>query len=160
VCGYPTRNGDLYGGGHYIELSSATLTIQGRAIKEASMKFGDGNTLPFTPCKKGYKPYLILPTTPSDENNNNNNNTGSGNDNSTMTNVNKKKKKKNAIKLYACKFHNEARKERLRQEKWVYRNGEMNLRQLFWSGSKNNTPLASETSSLTTTVKGEPKKSN
>lgn len=30
------------------------MTLQGRAIKQASIDFGDGKTLPFTPCKKGY----------------------------------------------------------------------------------------------------------
>lgn len=32
------------------------MTLQGRAMKEATVKFGDGCTLPFTPCKKGYVP--------------------------------------------------------------------------------------------------------
>jgi len=26
-------------------------------MQEATVKFGDGTTLPFTPCKKGYRPY-------------------------------------------------------------------------------------------------------
>jgi len=57
VCGYPTTHrGDLYGGAHYCQSSSATLTPQGRAIQQASERFGDGSTLPFTPCKKGYIP--------------------------------------------------------------------------------------------------------
>jgi hypothetical protein len=33
------------------------MTPQGRAIHEATTKFGDGKTLPFTPCKKGYIPF-------------------------------------------------------------------------------------------------------
>ena len=56
VCGYPTSKGDLYGGSHYMPLASSTMTPQGWAIKEVSIKFGDGRTLPFTPCKKGYIP--------------------------------------------------------------------------------------------------------
>ena len=32
------------------------MTPQGWAIREVSIKFGDGLTLPFTPCKKGYIP--------------------------------------------------------------------------------------------------------
>jgi hypothetical protein len=32
------------------------MTLQGRAIHEAAVRFGDGTTLPFTPCKKGYLP--------------------------------------------------------------------------------------------------------
>jgi len=58
VCGYPTPKGDLYGGAHYVQLSSATLTPQGQAIKEIAIKFGDGETLCFTPCKKGYIPVI------------------------------------------------------------------------------------------------------
>ena len=56
VCGYPTNKGDLYGGAMYV--ASAAETPQGRAIKEASIRFGDGRTLPFTPCKKGYIPIV------------------------------------------------------------------------------------------------------
>lgn len=58
VCGFPTPKGDLYGGGHYVESASAKLTLQGQAIKEAAVKFGDGETLCFTPCKKGYIPII------------------------------------------------------------------------------------------------------
>lgn len=32
------------------------MTPQGRAIQLASIRFGNGKTLPFTPCKKGYIP--------------------------------------------------------------------------------------------------------
>jgi hypothetical protein len=32
------------------------MTPQGRAIKQAAIDFGNGQTLPFTPCKKGYIP--------------------------------------------------------------------------------------------------------
>ena len=56
VCGYPTKQGDLYGGAMY--LASAAETPQSRAIREASLKFGNGATLPFTPCKKGYIPVV------------------------------------------------------------------------------------------------------
>jgi hypothetical protein len=34
------------------------MTPQGRAIKQAAIDFGNGQTLPFTPCKKGYIPIL------------------------------------------------------------------------------------------------------
>eukprot|EP00571_Detonula_confervacea_P009286 CAMPEP_0172322670 /NCGR_PEP_ID=MMETSP1058-20130122/46545_1 /TAXON_ID=83371 /ORGANISM="Detonula confervacea, Strain CCMP 353" /LENGTH=123 /DNA_ID=CAMNT_0013038477 /DNA_START=330 /DNA_END=701 /DNA_ORIENTATION=+ len=37
--------------------AAADLTPQGRAILEAASKFGDGKTLPFTPCKKYYNPF-------------------------------------------------------------------------------------------------------
>ena len=58
VCGYPTAKGDLYGGAHYIDSSAATMTLQGRAIKQAAIDFGNGRTLPFTPCKKGFIPMV------------------------------------------------------------------------------------------------------
>jgi hypothetical protein len=32
------------------------MTPQGRAIQNASVVFGNGRTLPFTPCKKGFVP--------------------------------------------------------------------------------------------------------
>ena len=51
--------GDLYGGSHYSQLCSATMTPQGRAIQEPAMKFGNGKTLPYTPCKKGYIPFQM-----------------------------------------------------------------------------------------------------
>ena len=52
----------MYGGGHYIasttsKESSLALTKQGKAIHLACVKFGDGKTLPFPPCKKGYYPF-------------------------------------------------------------------------------------------------------
>lgn len=56
MCGYPTPKGDLYGGSHYIESATSKLTAQGIAIKKAAIDFGDGNTLPFCPCKRGYQP--------------------------------------------------------------------------------------------------------
>jgi hypothetical protein len=34
------------------------MTPQGRAIKQAALDFGNGQTLPFTPCKKGYIPVV------------------------------------------------------------------------------------------------------
>ena len=34
------------------------MTPQGKAIKQAALDFGDGQTLPFTPCKKGYIPVV------------------------------------------------------------------------------------------------------
>ena len=42
----------------YVESTCAYLTPQGQAIKEAAVKFGDGETLCFTPCKKGYIPII------------------------------------------------------------------------------------------------------
>ena len=48
----------MYGGAHYVDSSTATMTPQGRAIKQAAVDFGNGQTLPFTPCKKGYIPLV------------------------------------------------------------------------------------------------------
>ena len=42
----------------YIASSCSTLTSQGKAIQRAAEKFGDGETLCFTPCKKGYIPVI------------------------------------------------------------------------------------------------------
>ena len=39
-----------------MDSSAATMTPQGKAIKQASIDFGDGKTLPFPPCKRGYIP--------------------------------------------------------------------------------------------------------
>jgi len=41
-----------------VNSSAATMTPQGRAIKQAAVDFGNGQTLPFTPCKKGYIPMV------------------------------------------------------------------------------------------------------
>lgn len=40
----------------YCQSASADLTPQGRAIRDASIRFGDGETLPYRTCKKGYLP--------------------------------------------------------------------------------------------------------
>ena len=56
VCeGLKKQSGDMYGGAHYI--TSADVTAQGKAIHEAAVKFGDGKTLPFAPCKRYYNPW-------------------------------------------------------------------------------------------------------
>ncbi|GKY93188.1 hypothetical protein MPSEU_000286600 [Mayamaea pseudoterrestris] len=34
------------------------MTSQGRAIRNASVRFGDGRTLAYTPCKRGYLPMI------------------------------------------------------------------------------------------------------
>ena len=41
-----------------MDSSAATMTLQGRAIKQAAVDFGNGQTLPFTPCKKGFIPMV------------------------------------------------------------------------------------------------------
>lgn len=42
----------------YAPSSCTHLTPQGIAIKEAAVRFGDGQTLPFSPCKRGYIPIV------------------------------------------------------------------------------------------------------
>lgn len=39
-------------------VASAAETPQATAIRRAAVKFGNGETLPFTPCKKGYIPVI------------------------------------------------------------------------------------------------------
>ena len=49
----------MYGGSHYIMSAAADITPQGKAILEATRRFGgkDSHSLPFPPCKKYYNPY-------------------------------------------------------------------------------------------------------
>jgi hypothetical protein len=52
----PSSGGDLYGGAVYVQSAAANLTPQGRAIAKTSQAFGDGKTMCFAPCKRGYVP--------------------------------------------------------------------------------------------------------
>lgn len=49
----------MYGGSHYIRSAAANMTAQGRSIFNAAIRFGDGRTLPFPPCKRYYNPYGV-----------------------------------------------------------------------------------------------------
>ena len=116
---YPTNRGDLYGGGHYLISSAATMTKQGKAIFETARRFaakpGD-NTLPFTPCKRGYIP--ILTTDKSvDE----------------LDGEKSKSKGCRRQRMVACSLHNELRLERLKKEGGKFRVGEVDLDKTFWS---------------------------
>ena len=42
----------------YVPSSCTQLTPQGIAIKDAAVRFGNGQTLPFSPCKRGYIPIV------------------------------------------------------------------------------------------------------
>jgi hypothetical protein len=94
------------------------LTLQGRAIRQASIRFGDGRTLPFTPCKKGYIPVVVRPsdidkrsttTTPAD------------------------------VKfMYACPLHDKARRQRVSSEGGKFRVGEVNLNEMWSLSEKKN----------------------
>jgi len=110
VCGYPIKSGsgDLYGGGLYQDSSTATTTPQGIAIKQAALKFGDGKTLPFAPCKRGYLP---------------------------MRSVGSKGQQEQR-KMVACLYHEKFRRKRLARDKGQCRKGEADPNQLFWSETK------------------------
>mmetsp|Transcript_27887 Transcript_27887/g.67851 ORF Transcript_27887/g.67851 Transcript_27887/m.67851 type:complete len:111 (+) Transcript_27887:356-688(+) len=41
-----------------MDSSAAKMTLQGMAIQQAAIDFGNGQTLPFTPCKRGYIPMV------------------------------------------------------------------------------------------------------
>ena len=105
VCGYPTNRGDLYGGGHYLQSSAAHLTPQGRAIAAASRRFGNGETLPFTPCKRGYIPLVTA---------------AASDDSSTQPRA-----------MFACHLHDRFRRKRYLREKSTFRPGEVDLSH-FW----------------------------
>ena len=42
----------------YLPSSCKDLTPQGKAIHQAAVPFGDGQTLPFSPCKRGFIPIV------------------------------------------------------------------------------------------------------
>ena len=92
----------MYGGNHYI--ASTDTTAQGRAIVAAAVKFGDGRTLCFTPCKRYYNPYSYSIDR------------GDG---------------KRRVRMYGCRLHSEARERRVKKEGW--RAGEKRTSD-FWCG--------------------------
>ncbi|CAN0457223.1 unnamed protein product, partial [Ectocarpus sp. 12 AP-2014] len=59
VCGFPTSNGDLYGGALY--LASASTGPQARAMLEASARWGSGargkEQIAVPVCKAKYQPF-------------------------------------------------------------------------------------------------------
>jgi hypothetical protein len=121
VCGYPTNRGDLYGGGHYVDSASATMTPQGRAIADASRHFGDGRTLPFTPCKKGYLPFVVTKI------NNDHSNASITDAENTLSTTNGWERR------VACPLHEKARRKRLAKENGKCRPGEADPAVLFWN---------------------------
>ncbi|OEU23477.1 hypothetical protein FRACYDRAFT_233646 [Fragilariopsis cylindrus CCMP1102] len=116
ICGYPTTKsgsgGDLYGGGHYIDSASSTITNQGRAIKKVSTRFGDGKTLPFTPCKRGYMPIKKV------DNNNDQ--------------EPQQQQQHDTVFMVACSFHEKLRRKRILKENGMIRGGEAHVNELFW----------------------------
>ncbi|CAM9898374.1 unnamed protein product, partial [Laminaria digitata] len=59
ICGFPTANGDLYGGALY--LASAAVGPQASALLRASARWGEGvagkKQIPVPVCKVKYQPF-------------------------------------------------------------------------------------------------------
>mmetsp|Transcript_32867 Transcript_32867/g.79906 ORF Transcript_32867/g.79906 Transcript_32867/m.79906 type:complete len:138 (-) Transcript_32867:1481-1894(-) len=92
------------------------MTPQGRAIAEASCHFGDGRTLPFTPCKKGYLPFVSTTKTNGDR---------------TVAVAAAVASDTNQQRV-ACPLHEKARRKRLAKENNRCRPGEADPSILFW----------------------------
>ena len=92
-----------------MDSSASKVTLQGRAIKQAAVDFGDGKTLPFCPCKRGYVPILKIPSE-------------TGGEPAAATKY-----------MVACSFHEKARRKRLAREKGKLRRGEADPKALFWT---------------------------
>jgi len=149
-CGWPLRTGDMYGGAHYVESAAAHLTPQGRAIFEASSKFGDGKTLPVSrseasvasgyharvhdvvvkgnSCRSAGREYTLL--------------------NSPLhlplfciffkyppCKRYYNPYAEDGTRMYACRLHSELRMKRLKKEGWKWRGGEKHLDD-FWNGRR------------------------
>jgi hypothetical protein len=89
------------------------MTLQGRAIKKAAVDFGDGGTLPFAPCKRGYVPLVEVRS-------------GAKPDAAEISPSGYKR-------MVACSFHERARRKRLARDKGKLRGGEVDPNELFWS---------------------------
>jgi len=126
VCGYPVKSGsgDLYGGGLYQDSSTATTTPQGIAIKQAALKFGDGKTLPFAPCKRGYLPTRSVEI----------------------------KGQQEQRQMVACLYHEKFRRKRLARDKGQCRKGEADPNQLFWSELETKHAICTTAATATATV--------
>ena len=109
----------MYGGGHYIDSASSTITNQGRAIKRVSTRFGDGKTLPFTPCKRGYMPIKKV------DNNDNN-------DQQQQKQKQQQQQQNDTVFMVACSFHEKLRRKRLLKDNGMIRGGEAHVNELFW----------------------------
>ena len=95
------------------------MTPQGRAIAEASCRFGDGRTLPFTPCKKGYLPFVSTTKT-------------NGGPTAIAIAAAAAASDTNQQRV-ACPLHEEARRKRLAKESNRCRPGEADPSILFWN---------------------------
>ena len=102
------------------------MTPQGIAIQDVSSRFGNGQTLPFTPCKRGYIPFRRRD---ENKNKNNKNTCSDGNENHIDHNNNDSISEKRM--LYGCHLHHDLRKARVEKNGGYFKNGEKNLRD-FW----------------------------
>lgn len=139
----------MYGGGLYIDSSTSTMTLQGKAIKKAAIDFGDGRTLPFAPCKRGYVPLVVVPVVRSKNSSSSSNsidNSSNGGDNGNGNNGAKDDEKQKEYKrMVACSFHEKYRRKRLARDKGKLRGGEANPNELFWSKKAENATSTTET---------------
>jgi len=106
------------------------MTPQGRAIKQVSIDFGDGRTLPFAPCKRGYIPVKEVRSSGSSS--------GDGDDGATD------QLQKEYKRMVACSIHEKFRRKRLARDKGKPRGGEADPNKLFWSQSDTATPTEPE----------------
>jgi len=109
------------------------MTPQGRAMKEVCIQFGDGKTLPFTPCKRGYLPMKGEKEIKEVEN-------ASG----KQQQQKRQKQNNEIIHMVACSFHEKLRRKRLQKENNILRWGEVNVNELFWSNSSSSSSSSSQ----------------
>mmetsp|Transcript_7189 Transcript_7189/g.17525 ORF Transcript_7189/g.17525 Transcript_7189/m.17525 type:complete len:151 (+) Transcript_7189:298-750(+) len=114
------------------------MTLQGRAIKRAAIDFGDGKTLPFAPCKRGYAPWVeVRPKSRSDgakrcdKGDNGVGGTAEEEGNVIEGTTDGRKRDVEYKRMVACSFHEKHRRKRLARDKGRARRGEADPDQLF-----------------------------
>jgi len=127
-----------------MDSSASTMTLQGRAIKKASIDFGDGRTLPFAPCKRGYVPLVVVQAVVRSKNGN-----GGNNSNGNIRAKDDETQKENYKRMVACSFHEKHRRKRLARDKGKIRGGEADPNELFWSKAEHNTISTTKTKTET-----------
>jgi len=98
VCGYPIRTGgELYGGSMFIR-SAAADTLQGRAIQDVNIKWGEDfrkwngrETIGIPVCKKKYAPFV------------------------TKSEIVNGRVKIKVERMYGCRCHSETRKDTIKK---------------------------------------------
>lgn len=115
----------------YIRSAADEATAQGRAIRRTTLLFGNGETLPFSPCKRGYIPLVVVDDKAGQEH-------GKGRKRKRKESHSPNQDQEHGKQPFvACSFHHEKRMARLKKESFLYRKGEMNLN-VFWSLQNNN----------------------